>query len=340
MNHKPLLTVSIAAYNVENYLEKTLNSLLVSEPLRDLLEVIVVNDGSKDNTITIAEKYTNMYPSVFKIIDKENGHYGSTINASLRVARGKYYRLLDGDDWYDTSSLEQFLHVLSIINSDCIITRYKTVNDETMEGKIVEDELLYDGIEKQFEDSGIGVGIAMHQITYKTDVLRTNGIRITEKCYYTDFEFILKPIPYIDTVTCIDSCVYMYRIGRDEQSVSTLSWYKNIDQAIQVTLNAANYYSLQSTKVNDGKRSIMKQMTLSSVFNKYKLLIGMPRKYCPKKRFVFFDKKMHDSDLDLYQSVVDVNRKYGILIKIVRMSHYMMFPVINSIVLCRKRIKE
>ena len=82
-----LLSVSIAAYNVEGYLKKALESLAVPEVL-DRLEVIIVNDGSKDGTLSVAKEYVERYPNTFRLIDKENGGYGSTVNASLSVAQG------------------------------------------------------------------------------------------------------------------------------------------------------------------------------------------------------------------------------------------------------------
>ena len=104
---KKNLTISIAAYNVENYLEKTLDSLIIDN--LDKLEVLIVNDGSKDNTKKIAQKYCKKYPNSIKLIDKENGGYGSTINAGIKEATGKYFKQLDGDDWYNTENLNRLV---------------------------------------------------------------------------------------------------------------------------------------------------------------------------------------------------------------------------------------
>ena len=97
---KKILSVSIASYNVEKILSQTLDSCLVPE-IMDKLEVIVVNDGSKDGTAAVAEEYVKKAPETFVLINKENGGYGSTVNAGIQAATGKYFRLLDGDDWFD-----------------------------------------------------------------------------------------------------------------------------------------------------------------------------------------------------------------------------------------------
>ena len=131
-----IITISIAAYNVEKFLDETLSSLSCPE-LMDSIEVIIVNDGSKDSTVDIAKKYVNKYPDSFILVDKKNGGYGSTINASLDIARGKYYRLLDGDDWFDRNEFMKYVEALKNIDTDIVITdfvkRIQTGNHEKTE---------------------------------------------------------------------------------------------------------------------------------------------------------------------------------------------------------------
>lgn len=90
---------------MEKYLNKCLDSLLIKTGL-EYLEVIVVNDGSSDSSLSIAQAYQQKYPDVFVIIDKTNGNYGSCINAGLPVAKGKYIKILDADDSFSTPILE------------------------------------------------------------------------------------------------------------------------------------------------------------------------------------------------------------------------------------------
>ncbi len=103
-----LLTISIAAYNVEGYIRNTLDSLIVPEIL-DKLEVFIVDDGGNDNTLQIAREYESKYPETFHAVHKENGGYGSTVNYSIAHATGKYFKLLDGDDWYLSRNLKRLI---------------------------------------------------------------------------------------------------------------------------------------------------------------------------------------------------------------------------------------
>ena len=103
-----ILTVTVPSYNVQAYLEDCLESFVNSEVMDDI-EVLIVNDGSSDDTATIAERYVSKYENTFRLINKENGGHGSTINTGAREARGKYFKVVDGDDWVDTILLSYVL---------------------------------------------------------------------------------------------------------------------------------------------------------------------------------------------------------------------------------------
>ena len=84
------LSISIAAYNVEKFLKNTLASLVAPEIMDDI-EVLIVDDGSKDNTATIGKEFEEKYPNSFKVISKPNGGYGSTINAAMGCGYRKVF---------------------------------------------------------------------------------------------------------------------------------------------------------------------------------------------------------------------------------------------------------
>ena len=104
-----ILTVIVPSYNMEKYLPKCLGSLVVAPELMERLEVLVVNDGSTDRTSDIAHEFATKYSNSFRVIDKANGHYGSCINAALRVAMGRYVKILDADDSFDPDEFSKFI---------------------------------------------------------------------------------------------------------------------------------------------------------------------------------------------------------------------------------------
>lgn len=119
-----ILSIIIPSYNMEAYLAKGLDSVLsIDNP--SPLDVIVVNDGSKDGTLEIARSYATRFPGIVNVIDKENGHYGSCINAGLKIAQGKYVRILDADDSFYTDEFEEFVKFLKTTDADLIVNDYK-----------------------------------------------------------------------------------------------------------------------------------------------------------------------------------------------------------------------
>lgn len=218
-----ILSLSIAAYNVENYIENTLDSLTSSNCLEDL-EIIVVNDGSKDNTKSIVQTYVDKFPMSVIMIDKVNGGYGSTINESLKIATGKYYKILDGDDWFETKNIELLIGFLKNCSTDIVFTNYSEVSDE---GEILNVIKHNFDPNKVYCISDLDV-INMHSIAIKTDLIR--NIKITEHCFYTDVEFVLKAYINCQTVSYLPINIYCYRYGREGQSVSVEGFLKHINE--------------------------------------------------------------------------------------------------------------
>ena len=206
-----LLTISIAAYNVSEYIENALDSLILDGRHLDMLDIIVVNDGSTDDTADRVRPYAARYPDSIRLIDKANGGYGSTVNAALDAAEGRYFRLLDGDDWYDKRELMALLDYLHEIDADMVLSPYRHV----YEGSGGQQESVLCEIDWNCP--------AMHSVTVRTEALRAVGDRLTEKCLYTDMEYTFDCICASKTIIRYDGPVYCYRLGRGGQSVSLAS---------------------------------------------------------------------------------------------------------------------
>ena len=176
-----ILSVSIASYNVEKFIRKALDSCCIPE-IMDRLEVLVVNDGSTDGTLQIAREYEKQYPQTFRVIDKKNGGYGSTVNASIKAATGRYFRLLDGDDWFDREGLIGFIEELSEAQEDMIIAQFKRVFEEDGHEELRDEAEDIKEKTVRFDDLGTHDWFTMHAVTYRTGILQENDIRLTEHC--------------------------------------------------------------------------------------------------------------------------------------------------------------
>lgn len=103
------ISFAIPCYNSEAYMTHAIESIL---PGGEDVEIIIVNDGSKDNTSRIGHEYAEKYPDIIKVIDKENGGHGDAVNSGLAAASGKYFKVVDSDDWVKEESLHRILQVL------------------------------------------------------------------------------------------------------------------------------------------------------------------------------------------------------------------------------------
>ena len=263
---KKLLTISIAAYNVEKYLDKTLSSLIIND--MDKLEVLIVNDGSKDKTKEIAQKYCKKYPNTFKLIDKENGGYGSTINEGIKHATGKYFKQLDGDDWYNKNALEELLNNLERIESDVLYTPYITHNEkdssEIINKSPIEDfEYKSDNIDEIIINADT---LYMHTLAYKTKLLKNNKITIEEHCFYTDTQYVMLPLLYSNTMHILNNPVYVYRLGREEQSVGIIGRKKHWLDHKKISYKLMESYKENYKNISENKRAFIDRY-LATVFS-------------------------------------------------------------------------
>lgn len=178
MNSK-ILTIVIPTYNMEQYLHRCLDSLIVDGGHRDLLEVLVINDGSKDGSSLIAHGYQERYPELFRVIDKENGNYGSCVNRGLREAQGKYVKMLDADDRFFTEGLTVLLDNLCRQDADLVLTDYLT---ENLKGKVLSERQyhLVPGRTLDFDEVCLAKSLEnfqMHGVCYKRRFLLSIGYR-------------------------------------------------------------------------------------------------------------------------------------------------------------------
>ena len=225
-----LLTIIIPIYNTQDYLIKCLDSLIIKEPLLSLVEVILIIDGSPDNSLTIAKEYEQKYPQTFVVINKENGGYGSVLKLGIQEAKGKYCKVLDSDDWYDNHEFETLVNELQTVDYDIIVTDY--VKEFVFENRI-ELQTLSGLKNKQVYqlDEDInkleGDVFVMHRLAYKTEILRKAEIDFPEKVFYTDTLFASIPLFFAKDLYYTNLQLYRYFIGRDGQTIAPESIRKN-----------------------------------------------------------------------------------------------------------------
>ena len=235
-----ILSISIAAYNIEKYIYSTIESL-INEDVIEKMEILIVSDGSTDNTVKIGKEYEKKYPGSIRVIEKENGGWGSTVNAGIQNARGKYFKLIDGDDQAMTENLSDFVHYLEKSNYDLVLTPYIEFIDETgeLKEKISYGEFAGGGISAS--DIPEDAHVNMHECCFKTSLLKDNHIKITEKCFYTDVEFVIRGLSVTKSIGFLDKIIYKYRVARAEQSMSINGFRKHYRDHLKMTYNMLEF---------------------------------------------------------------------------------------------------
>lgn len=245
-----ILTVVVPTYNMEKYLDKCLSSLIIDDEGMQLLEVLVINDGSKDRSSEIAHSYETRYPGTFRVVDKENGNYGSCINRGISEARGKYFRILDADDYYCTEAFQSFITGLKSVNADMIVTPMHFFGEKDDYYVSVPSEVTRDCVFNITDISPDSIPLRMHSITFRHQVLINTGLQLSTGVSYTDTEFCFLPLQYTTTVVYKDEAVYNYNAFREGQTCSSSSMAKSTYSMFIVSSRLCKHYLMNANFVN------------------------------------------------------------------------------------------
>lgn len=239
-----ILTICVPSYNVQRCLGRCLQTLTECK-YTPYMDIIVVDDGSIDHTLDIAKNYEREYPGIVRAIHKENGGHGSTINTALEKAVGRYFRVVDSDDWIDSSELDKVLgRVLTCeIDTDIVSTNYHIVNLEhgTIWPIMQDYAVEYDSVLSFEEIDTDKAYFTMSGSMIKTSILKSMNMKLQENTFFVDVEFILFPIPYINTVMFVDAFIYKYSQGSTEQSVHIPNMVKRYDHHERVMKRVIEY---------------------------------------------------------------------------------------------------
>ena len=320
-----ILTISVAAYNVEKYLEKCLSSLVEKEIIDDI-EVFIIDDGGKDNSLKIAKEYEAKYPNTFHAIHKENGGYGSTVNYSIEHATGKYFKLLDGDDWFDTEGLRKLVKILQGSETDVVVSEYYSGPDSENLQLVKHGSKEEDG-DKLIKDLNHVEGIGMWALTYKTSVICKSGLKLPEHMLYTDQYFTTVPMAAAMTIQFVRFPVYCYRIGYEEQSMSRKSRVKHTDNWIYVCNDALDFCTKEKKGECPNYNYILMQ-TVRCYCGTVKTLLMNPLNKDNLRKIKEYEKHTKEYASDVYKAATKIG-KMGKALYVLRKTHYCLYWFIN-----------
>lgn len=304
-----VLSVAIPCYNSESYMEKCIKSIL---PAGEDVEILIVDDGSqKDRTPQIADSYAAKYPGIVKAVHQENGGHGEAVNTGLRNATGLYYKVVDSDDWVNTKALMQIVKRMKELEADggvdMLLANFVYDKAGAHHKKLMRfanvfprDEVFeWDAMRHMRQTQYI----LMHNIFYRTDMLRNCGLELPKHTFYVDNIFAFQPLPYVKRLYYMDVNLYHYFIGREDQSVNEKVMIGRIDQQIRVNkimidVMAAEDFEDKSKRLKKYMTIYLtKIMTVTSIM----LILSGTEEALEKKRDVW--EYLREKDAALYKTI-------------------------------------
>lgn len=253
-----VLSFVIPSYNCEKFLDKCVTSFL-NEKVLDKLDIVIVNDGSTDGTLAVAQSWCEKHPHSVRALSQANKGHGGALNTGLSSARGKYVKVIDADDWVETENLEKFIEILENTKADVVLTHHYTRNITTGEVKKWKTYPQKYGKEYSFSEimenwKSFDRSLTFHGTTYNTEFFKKNCISFSEKVFYEDHEYATIPCCYAKSILALDLFIYNYRIGDVEQSVSDENQLARITHTEKVLSRLAAEFKNAQKSLNDGAK--------------------------------------------------------------------------------------
>ena len=298
-----LLTFAIPCYNSQDYMEKCIDSILVGG---EDVEILIIDDGSKDRTAEIADDYARRYPTIVKAIHQENGGHGEAVNAGIRNASGIYFKVVDSDDWVDEFAYLQILDKLRELvgsenNLDMLLANYVYEKEGAKRKKVMrqtgfpKDEVFTWSDIRHFYK---GHYILMHSVIYRTQLLRKCGLGLPKHTLHVDNIYVYKPLPFVKTMYYMDVDFYRYYIGREDQSVNEKVMIGRIDQQIKVNKIMIDDVDLWSVKNPKCRKYMFNYLEIITVVSTVMLLRSGTQANLEKKRELW--KYIKEKDIRLF----------------------------------------
>ena len=306
------ISFAIPCYNSQDYMAHAIESILQGG---EDVEIIIVNDGSKDDTLKIAREYEGKYPDIVRVVDKENGGHGDAVTAGLTHASGSYFKVVDSDDWVDEESLHKILALLRRFQDegeeiDMLVSNY-VYEKVGMEHKkcihyrnvLPQDEIFH------WQDIGhfrIDQYILMHSVIYRTDLLKLIQLRLPKHTFYVDNIYVYYPLPHVRKMYYLDVDFYRYYIGREDQSVNEKVMISRVDQQIYVTKTMIDMYDLNKISSKKLKNYMINYLAIMMTVSSILLIRSKKQENLAKKKelWTYLKKK----DLKVFLKI-----RYGIL---------------------------
>ncbi len=297
-----LLSIAIPSYNAQEYLRYCVESLVVGG---ELVEILIVNDGSKDNTQEIAEQLEAKYSNVRAIYQENKGH-GGAVNTGIAEAKGKYFKVVDSDDWVDTRAFSKILETLTCLESegtsvDAFISNFVYEKEGQSRKKTMSyEDTLPANVVFGWDQVGRfakGQYILMHSLIYRTELLREIGLSLPEHTFYVDNIFVFEPLKYVETMYYLPVDFYRYLIGREDQSVNETVMIGRIDQQLKVNKIMIDTFDYDAIENENRRQYLLNHVEITTIISNVLLNRGGKAEHLVKKKELWTYLKAHNPSL-------------------------------------------
>ena len=313
MNPEKVLTIAIPAYNASKFLPKCLQSLVDSNEL-ERMEVLVIDDGSKESQDEVVRPYIDRFPQSIQMIHKENGGHGSVINKAAEIATGKYLKILDADDWVISKNMKSLLDSLEQLNADVVITHFDMVDAEERFRQSFTTENVKFGEIYTMDDlaqlpKSVYACSTFHGIFYRLAFYRSTQIQMSEKVFYEDQEYATLPFCLASGVVFLNLTIYQYLVGRPGQSVSHENQVKRLPEIKFILDSLIHFYQTHYDMSESRKRYF--QYKIGAVIVSYYVaaLLKNPDRRKGRCDVAMLRQELHQNSRDLMQQT---EKKYWI----------------------------
>lgn len=302
-----LLSVAVPCYNSQEYMRNCIDSLLEGQ---DLVEIIIVDDGSKDNTAAIADEYAAKYPDIVKAVHQENGGHGEAVNTGLRNATGLYFKVVDSDDWVNKEAYLAILDKLREITGgpqtlDMMISNFVYEKQGAKRKKVMRYKSYMPENKiftwKEMGRMPVGKYILMHSVIYRTGLLRDCGLELPKHTFYVDNLFVYQPLPHVQTMYYMDVNFYRYFIGREDQSVHEDVMIRRIDQQLFVNRIMIDTIAGAKNIEKNIRRYMLRYLDIIMAVSSIMLIRSGTEENLNKKRDLW--KYLKNADIRIYRKL-------------------------------------
>lgn len=313
-----LLSFVIPCFNSMAFMEKCLDSLLIGG---EDVEILIVNDGSTDETGAIADSYLKKYPHIVRVFHQKNAGHGGAINTGLKNSVGEYFKVVDSDDWVDAKAYLSILNELRSLkaanrNVDMFVSNYvyeklgaKHKAVMSYKNALPEKRIL---TWKEIGKLRVGQYILMHSVIYRTAILRDCGLILPEHTFYVDNLYVYAALPYVTNIYYLNVDFYRYFIGREGQSVQEKTMVKRIDQQLRVNKLMIEQVDMKNIDDERQRSYLLSYLGIVTAISSTFLLIAGSPEHMKKKKQLW--RLIKQKDVKLYKQL-----RYGVLGQLVHL---------------------